>query len=52
MLMWLDVLMIPVGGHFTIDAAAAAKLAKSFEPKIVIPMHYQDAEGRFSHHAR
>jgi L-ascorbate metabolism protein UlaG (beta-lactamase superfamily) len=40
MLMWLDVLMIPVGGHFTIDAAAAAALAKSFEPKIVIPMHY------------
>ena len=40
MLMWLDVLMIPVGGHFTIDAVAAAALAKSFEPKIVIPMHY------------
>jgi L-ascorbate metabolism protein UlaG (beta-lactamase superfamily) len=40
MLKWMDVLMIPVGGHFTIDAAAAAEIAKSFEPKIVIPMHY------------
>jgi len=40
MLKWMDVLMIPVGGHFTIDAATAAALAKSFEPKIVIPMHY------------
>jgi L-ascorbate metabolism protein UlaG (beta-lactamase superfamily) len=41
MLMWVDVLMIPVGGHFTIDAPAAAKLAKALEPRIVIPMHYK-----------
>jgi L-ascorbate metabolism protein UlaG (beta-lactamase superfamily) len=40
MLKWMDVLMIPVGGHFTIDAETAAKLARDFEPKIVIPMHY------------
>jgi L-ascorbate metabolism protein UlaG (beta-lactamase superfamily) len=41
MLMWLDVLLIPVGGHFTIGAATAAALVKDFEPKIVIPMHYK-----------
>jgi L-ascorbate metabolism protein UlaG (beta-lactamase superfamily) len=47
MLKWMDVLMIPVGGHFTIDAATAAALAKSFEPKIVIPMHYLTPKADF-----
>lgn len=37
----LDVLMIPVGGHFTIDAAQAAEIAKELAPKCVIPMHYR-----------
>ena len=37
----LDVLMIPVGGHFTIDADTAAKMAKGLHPKIVIPMHFK-----------
>jgi L-ascorbate metabolism protein UlaG (beta-lactamase superfamily) len=37
----VDVMMIPVGGHFTIDANAAAQVVKSFAPKIVIPMHYK-----------
>jgi L-ascorbate metabolism protein UlaG (beta-lactamase superfamily) len=41
MLKGADVLMIPVGGHFTIDAGAAAKIVKELEPKIVIPMHYK-----------
>jgi len=37
----LDVMMIPVGGYFTIDAATAAKIANDLAPKIVIPMHYR-----------
>ena len=37
----LDVLMIPVGGFFTIDAGTAAKMAKDLQPKIVIPMHFK-----------
>jgi L-ascorbate metabolism protein UlaG (beta-lactamase superfamily) len=37
----LDVMMIPVGGYFTIDAGTAAKMAKEFQPKIVIPMHFR-----------
>jgi len=41
MLMWVDVMMIPVGGHFTIDASAAAQIVKALEPRIVIPMHYK-----------
>ncbi|HVO76346.1 MAG TPA: MBL fold metallo-hydrolase [Candidatus Bathyarchaeia archaeon] len=37
----VDVLMIPVGGHFTIDAGVAAKIVKEFAPKITIPMHFK-----------
>jgi L-ascorbate metabolism protein UlaG (beta-lactamase superfamily) len=36
----VDILMIPVGGTYTIDAKAAAKIVKRFEPRFVIPMHY------------
>ena len=37
----IDVLMIPVGGHYTIDGATAAEVVNQLEPRIVIPMHYQ-----------
>jgi len=37
----IDVLMIPVGGKYTIDGLQAAKIVNQIEPKIVIPMHYQ-----------
>src|SRR3990167_7176599 len=36
----VDVLLIPVGGLFTIDAKAAAEIVSAIEPSIVIPMHY------------
>ncbi|KKR02504.1 MAG: Zn-dependent hydrolase of the beta-lactamase fold-like protein [Microgenomates group bacterium GW2011_GWB1_40_9] len=36
----VDILMIPVGGTYTIDAQQAAKLIAEIEPSIVIPMHY------------
>lgn len=36
-----DVLLIPVGGHYTIDAATASSLTDLLSPKIVIPMHYR-----------
>ena len=36
-----DVLMIPVGGYYTIDAAGAAEVCRLLEPKITIPMHYR-----------
>ncbi len=38
----LDVLMIPVGGYYTIDGKQAAELAAGLKPKKVIPMHYRD----------
>jgi L-ascorbate metabolism protein UlaG (beta-lactamase superfamily) len=37
----VDILMIPVGGKFTIDATEAGKVINQIEPKIVIPMHYK-----------
>jgi L-ascorbate metabolism protein UlaG (beta-lactamase superfamily) len=37
----IDVLFIPVGGKYTINAATAAKVISSIEPSYVIPMHYQ-----------
>src|SRR5581483_1841305 len=37
----VDVLMVPVGGHSTIDATAAAEVVALLEPKLVIPMHYK-----------
>jgi len=36
----IDVLMIPVGGSYTIDSSAAQKIIGQIEPKIVIPMHF------------
>lgn len=36
----IDILMIPVGGTFTIDSSEAAKVIGQIEPKIVVPMHY------------
>lgn len=37
----VDVLMIPIGGKYTIDGKKAADIIKKIEPKIIIPMHYK-----------
>jgi len=39
-LMPVDVLMVPVGGTFTIDSREAVELAEKLDAKVVIPMHY------------
>jgi len=36
----VDILMVPVGGTYTIDSKTASKIISQIEPKIVIPMHY------------
>jgi L-ascorbate metabolism protein UlaG (beta-lactamase superfamily) len=38
----VDVLLVPVGGNFTIDAAVANRVCDRLKPKIVIPMHFQN----------
>jgi L-ascorbate metabolism protein UlaG (beta-lactamase superfamily) len=37
----VDILMIPVGGTYTISAKEAVKIMSQIEPSIIIPMHYQ-----------
>lgn len=37
----IDILMIPVGGIYTIGSEKAINIINQIEPKIVIPMHYK-----------
>jgi len=37
----VDILLIPVGGKYTLNGAKAAEVVSLLEPKIVIPMHYK-----------
>jgi L-ascorbate metabolism protein UlaG (beta-lactamase superfamily) len=39
----VDVLLVPVGGLHTINAAKAAEVISLIEPRLVIPMHYKTA---------
>jgi L-ascorbate metabolism protein UlaG (beta-lactamase superfamily) len=43
----VDILLLPVGGVSTINAATAAAVVRQIEPKIVIPMHYQTPALKF-----
>lgn len=36
----IDILMVPVGGNYTIDSKGAAKVISQIEPHIAVPMHY------------
>lgn len=37
----VDVLMLPVGGFYTIDAAQAKKVCELLQPRVILPMHYR-----------
>jgi L-ascorbate metabolism protein UlaG (beta-lactamase superfamily) len=37
----VDILLIPVGGFFTIDPKEATRVAEQIKPKILIPMHFK-----------
>ncbi len=37
----VDLLLLPVGGTFTVDAAGAAGVADSLNPRLIIPMHFK-----------
>lgn len=44
----VDILIVPVGGNgYTLDAAGAMQIVKKIEPKIVIPVHYEDAKLKY-----
>ena len=38
----VDVLMIPIGGTYTINDNQALKIINDINPKYIIPMHYKD----------
>ncbi|MBI2587637.1 MBL fold metallo-hydrolase [Candidatus Amesbacteria bacterium] len=37
----IDVVLVPVGGVYTIDAKMAAEVVKQVDPGVAIPMHYK-----------
>ena len=37
----VDLMMIPVGGHYTVDARGAREIVQAVKPGIVIPMHFR-----------
>ncbi|OYX41577.1 Zn-dependent hydrolase [Candidatus Saccharibacteria bacterium 32-49-12] len=44
----IDILILPVGGNgYTLDATAAAGLTRQISPKVVIPVHYADANLKY-----
>ncbi|MDP2920398.1 MAG: MBL fold metallo-hydrolase [Dehalococcoidia bacterium] len=38
----VDVLLAPVGGFYTIDAAVATDVSNKLQPKVIIPMHFKN----------
>jgi len=42
----IDILLIPVGGEYTIGANEAVMLVQKIDPMIIIPMHYQLPENK------
>jgi L-ascorbate metabolism protein UlaG (beta-lactamase superfamily) len=41
----VNILLIPVGGYFTIDARAASQVCNQLKPSVIIPMHYKTEKG-------
>ena len=46
-LMDIDIALIPVGGHYTIDGKEAAEIVKRINAKTIIPMHFKTEEFGF-----
>ena len=41
----VDILLIPVGGYYTIDAKTATAVCEQLKPGVIIPMHYRTEKG-------
>ena len=37
----VDILFVPIGGTFTVDASQAWKVVNKINPRIIVPMHYK-----------
>lgn len=44
----IDILLIPIGGNFTIDGTEAAELSNAINSHLVLPMHYKTQALNFS----
>lgn len=42
-----DAVMVPVGGHYTVDAAGAKAILDEVQPRVTIPMHYRSEKFGF-----
>lgn len=43
----VDILLIPVGGFYTVDTAVAGKICDHIKPNAIIPMHFQNSKCDF-----
>jgi L-ascorbate metabolism protein UlaG (beta-lactamase superfamily) len=43
----VDILLLPVGGHFTVDPQEAKTVMEQIKPKICIPMHFKTVKCAF-----
>ncbi len=43
----VDILLLPVGGFYTIDAETATRVMKDIAPAVTIPMHYRTDKCKF-----
>ncbi len=43
----MDILLIPVGGFYTIDAGAASQVCSQIKPGVIIPMHFKNERCAF-----
>jgi len=41
----VDILLVPVGGYYTIDAKTATEVCDQLKPGVIIPMHYRTNKG-------
>lgn len=42
----VDILFVPVGGKYTLDAKKAVEVISQIEPRIVVPMHYKTKDSK------
>jgi L-ascorbate metabolism protein UlaG (beta-lactamase superfamily) len=43
----VDVLLVPVGGFYTIDAKTTSQVCEKLNPRVIIPMHYKNDKCAF-----